>query len=111
MKQTLIIAAAALAAWAAPAQAKDCAAMVGVYPGSIKVAHATLIDPGAGWAPSTDSFYKPLPVHVPLCRIEGTIEGNIGFELWLPKAWNGRLLGAGVGGDAGVFNYNDMSRR
>ena len=75
------------------------------------VRQATMIDPGSGWAPATDSFYKPLPVHVPLCRIEGTIEGTIGFELWLPVTWNGRLLGAGVGGDAGVFNYNDMSRR
>ncbi|RYE04071.1 MAG: tannase/feruloyl esterase family alpha/beta hydrolase [Sphingomonadales bacterium] len=46
-----------------------------------------------------------------MCRVEGTIEGNIGFELWLPANWNGRLLGAGVGGDAGVFNYSDMSRR
>ncbi|RYD68045.1 MAG: tannase/feruloyl esterase family alpha/beta hydrolase [Sphingomonadales bacterium] len=46
-----------------------------------------------------------------MCRVEGTIEGNIGFELWLPADWNGRLLGAGVGGDAGVFNYSDMSRR
>ncbi|RYD46626.1 MAG: tannase/feruloyl esterase family alpha/beta hydrolase, partial [Sphingomonadales bacterium] len=46
-----------------------------------------------------------------MCRVEGTIESNIGFELWLPADWNGRLLGAGVGGDAGVFNYSDMSRR
>jgi feruloyl esterase len=85
--------------------------MAGAWPGSVEVAQATWIDPGAGWVPVTDSFYKPQPVHVPLCRIEGTIAGNIGFELWLPKAWNGRLLGAGVGGDAGVFNYSDMSRR
>jgi len=85
--------------------------MAGAYAGSVLVKQATMIEPGAGWAPATDSFYKPQPVHVPLCRIEGTIEGNIGFELWLPTAWNGRLLGAGVGGDAGVFNYNDMSRR
>jgi feruloyl esterase len=34
-----------------------------------------------------------------------------GFELWLPLEWNGRLLGAGVGGDAGVFNLADLSRR
>jgi feruloyl esterase len=111
VKRALAIAATALSVWAAPAQARDCAAMAGAYPGSIKVVQATPIDPGAGWVPATDSFYKPLPVHVPLCRIEGTIEGNIGFELWLPVTWNGRLLGAGVGGDAGIFNYNDMSRR
>ncbi|MFV0643957.1 MAG: tannase/feruloyl esterase family alpha/beta hydrolase, partial [Sphingomonadaceae bacterium] len=28
-----------------------------------------------------------------------------------PYSWNGRLLGAGVGGDAGIFNYVDMSAR
>jgi feruloyl esterase len=55
--------------------------------------------------------YAPTPVRVPLCRVEGTIEGNIGFELWLPAQWNGRLLGAGVGGDAGIFNYRDMTQR
>ena len=111
MRYALAVTASALSLWAAPAEAKDCAAMAGTYPGSVKVTQATAIEPGTGWVPATDSFYKPLPVHVPLCRIEGVIEGNIGFDLWLPVAWNGRLLGAGVGGDAGVFNYNDMSRR
>ena len=44
--------------------------------------------------------------------MEGVLEGRIGFELWLPPAegWNGRLLGVGVGGDAGVLNYRDMAR-
>lgn len=111
MKRALAIAVSALSFWAAPAEARDCAAMAGTWPGSVRVTQATAIEPGTGWAPATDSFYKPLPVHVPLCRIEGVIEKTIGFELWLPVAWNGRLLGAGVGGDAGVFNYNDMSRR
>ena len=81
--------------------------------GAVKVTAATAIVPAPTWSPETDSFYKPIPVAVPMCRVEGTIEGNIGFELWLPMngRWNGRLLGAGVGGDAGVFNYSDMSRR
>jgi feruloyl esterase len=113
MRAAIVAAACAGAFWAGSARAADCAALAGEHPASVRVARATAIDPGAGWAPATDSHYQPLPVHVPLCRIEGTIEGNIGFELWLPAAasWNGRLLGAGVGGDAGVFNYNDMSRR
>jgi feruloyl esterase len=52
-----------------------------------------------------------MPVTVPLCRVEGRIEGNIGLEMWLPLTWNRRMLGAGVGGDAGVFNYRDMAMR
>jgi feruloyl esterase len=59
----------------------------------------------------TSGSYAPLPVSAGLCRVQGRIEGSIGFELWLPQEWNGRLLGAGVGGDAGVFNYRDMSLR
>lgn len=98
----------------AGAQAAGCASLSGEQMGQVHVERATAVEPPpAGWAPDTTSFYKPVPVHVPLCRIEGRIEGNIGFELWLPDAaqWNGRLLGAGVGGDAGIFNYSDMSRR
>jgi feruloyl esterase len=100
-------------AWAGQARAATCGGLVGNYAGKVVVSRATAIDATRGWAPVTDSFYKPAPVHTDLCRVEGTIEGNIGFELWLPVAakWNGRLLGAGVGGDAGIFNYTDMSLR
>jgi feruloyl esterase len=110
----MLLAGAAMALWAAPAMARDCAGLAGKHAGTVVVTSATAVEPPAtGWAPITDSFYKPLPVHASLCRVEGTVEGNIGFELWLPMGdkWNGRLLGAGVGGDAGVYNYNDMSRR
>lgn len=88
-----------------------CMALAGAHPGGVQISAATMIAPAPEWTPETTGFYRSQPVRVPLCRIEGTIEGNIGFELWLPAAWNGRLLGAGVGGDAGVFNYSDMSRR
>ena len=88
-----------------------CAALTGTHPGGVAV-RASVVNAPAGWeAPDPRGPYRGIPVKVPFCRVEGTIEGNIGFELWLPEGWNGRLLGAGVGGDAGVFNYLDMSRR
>lgn len=88
-----------------------CAALSGSHPGSVTVTAAPVSEP-AGWtAPDGRSVYRGSPVKIPFCRVEGVIEANIGFELWLPAEWNGRLLGAGVGGDAGVFNYTDMSRR
>ncbi len=44
--------------------------------------------------------------------MQGVIETEVGFELWLPlaRAWNGKFLGAGVGGDAGAFNLRDLPR-
>ncbi|MES2044469.1 MAG: tannase/feruloyl esterase family alpha/beta hydrolase [Pseudomonadota bacterium] len=114
-RRAVALLASAFAAWASPAAAQECAALAGRQAGSVTVTvtAATSVAASPGWAPRTDSFYKPVPITVPICRVEGMIEGNIGFELWLPAAssWNGRLLGAGVGGDAGVFNYTDMSRR
>lgn len=51
------------------------------------------------------------PVAASVCRVQGRIDGDIGFEVWLPvDGWNGRLLGTGVGGNAGYLNYTDMSR-
>jgi feruloyl esterase len=46
------------------------------------------------------------------CRVEGRIEREIGFELWLPprSAWNRRLLVGGVGGQAGAFNHRELQR-
>lgn len=87
-----------------------CALLAGAHADGVVVTSATpVID--ADWRPQVEGPYQSDHVDARLCRVEGTIEHNIGFELWLPEAWNGRLLGAGVGGDAGVYNYTDMSRR
>lgn len=88
-----------------------CAALMGQHPDNVVVSSAEAVAPGDNWLPSEQRAYAPSAVEGALCRVEGTIEGNIGFELWLPEQWNRRYLGAGVGGDAGVFNYSDMSRR
>lgn len=108
MAALLSLLAAATVASASPG---DCSALEGAS-GDVVVAKANAIPAGVAFRPDDrTTFYKSVPVDVPFCRVEGRLEGTIGFELWLPMAWNGRLLGAGVGGDAGVFNYLDMSLR
>ncbi|MEO6152556.1 MAG: tannase/feruloyl esterase family alpha/beta hydrolase, partial [Croceibacterium sp.] len=86
-----------------------CALLAGAHAGQVTVNDATPVAPG--WSAPADGSARATPVTVPFCRVQGTIEGNIGFELWLPRQWNNRLLGAGVGGDAGVFNVTDLTRR
>lgn len=108
MAELLSLLAAASVATASPA---DCSALIGAV-GDVVVDKATAVPANAAFKPDDSrTFYKSVPVSAGFCRVEGRIEGTIGFELWLPLAWNGRLLGAGVGGDAGVFNYIDMSLR
>lgn len=94
--------------WLLLASAGACSALTGTRDGQVMITAAERVAPAPSWKAPDE---RSLPVTVPFCRVSGTIEGNIGFEAWLPDKWNGRMLGAGVGGDAGVFNYGDMSRR
>lgn len=48
-----------------------------------------------------------------MCRVAGVLrpsqDSHIQFELWLPESvWNGRLLGTGNGGFAGLIYYGQM---
>ena len=66
---------------------RDCATLAGALADGVRVASATLV-------PAADG----IPEH---CRINGTIPGEIGFQINLPSAWNGRLYMYGNGGYAG----------
>ncbi|MCP5144580.1 MAG: tannase/feruloyl esterase family alpha/beta hydrolase [Gammaproteobacteria bacterium] len=83
------------------------------YP-DVRITAADDIAPGQLWAgaPPAGPFEVRVSPAKAFCRVQGVIETEIGFELWLPRAedWNGRFLGAGVGGDAGAFNYADLPR-
>jgi feruloyl esterase len=49
-----------------------------------------------------------LNVAQPFCRVTGTIETEIKFELWLPDDWNGKYQQVGNGGYSGAINYPTM---
>lgn len=107
----------ALAAVASTAaHATGCEDLKGLTFADVKIKAATSIAAG-DWTP--DKVWTAelatsgtTAVKAAFCRVEGIIEKEIGFELWLPlpENWNGRFLGAGVGGDAGVYNLRDLPR-
>ena len=49
-----------------------------------------------------------LNVTQPFCRVVGTIEKEIGFEVWLPDDWNGKYQQVGNGAYTGAINYPTM---
>ena len=88
----------------------SCAALKTINLPDVRITAADAVDIQSQWGPGGRS--RPFDVQHPFCRVQGVIETEIGFELWLPakEFWNGKFLGAGVGGDAGTFNYSDLPR-
>jgi feruloyl esterase len=53
------------------------------------------------------------PTHVskPFCRVAGTVQQAIRFEVWLPvSGWNGRFEGLGNGAFSGAIPYTAMAQ-
>jgi feruloyl esterase len=98
---------------AAPVTEMSCADLKAAHFADVTIAAAEDVAPGKLWsdAPPAGPFQRRAP-KAGFCRVQGVIDKEIGFELWLPPraAWNGKFLGAGVGGDAGMFNYQDLPR-
>lgn len=99
----------ALLAMATPGLAKPCEALLRLQIADVRVTAATAIAEGSGFKPPMANARAPAR---DFCRIEGVIDTEIGFELWLPARgqWNGKMLTGGVGGQAGNFNYRELVR-
>ena len=103
---------------ASPALAADagtpCSRLTTLRIADVRIVRTSEVRPDPVWmAPlATPPSGTSSPVHKAFCRVEGTIEDEIGFELWLPlrAEWNGRMLGAGNGGFAGFIRYEGLAR-
>ncbi|MEN9683210.1 MAG: hypothetical protein RLZZ427_961 [Pseudomonadota bacterium] len=127
MGKRLLWVAGAIAAGSLPATAQaqaqaqaqvgpavDCARLTALRIPDVRIVKASAIKPDPVWM--TPLAQPPeglsLPVRKPFCRVEGVIEDEIGFELWLPVAaeWTGRLLSSGNGGFAGFIRYEGLAK-
>jgi len=69
--------------------------------------------PGAFSPPAPPGAPTPYAGLPPFCRVSGTIApvpgSEIRFEVWLPRTWNGKFVGVGNGGAAGLIFYAFMA--
>jgi feruloyl esterase len=109
MKRLALAAGLGLGLGATPAMAGPCDGVAGLGIADVRVTRATEVDVAH---PFTAPFPGAAPIARRFCRVEGMIEKEIGFELWLPEpaGWNRRLLVGGVGGQAGQLNYRELDR-
>jgi feruloyl esterase len=93
-----------------PAVAGSCDALVELELPDLTVEAAMPIEPDPEYVVmQRPGGARDVTVTVPFCRVRGTIDGSIGFELWLPDNWNGKFYSAGVGGYAGRIGVWDMA--
>ena len=76
-----------------------CAALLGAERPSVEILAAAPMETRV--VGSTPPGVVAQPLRVPHCKVDGTIDGSIHFELLLPSAWNGKLVMGGGGGYVG----------
>src|SRR5215469_16287053 len=92
-----------------PAAAATCVSLFGLSLPDTTITAAEPIPAGTYTAPDGEVFAN-LPA---FCRIAATLtptsDSNIKIEVWMPySGWNGRFLGTGNGGIAGVIAYGNL---
>jgi len=103
-------------AWADTVSDARCRALRSFHLAGGTLASVQPFEAGHYRPPVPDPPYAPRIDYSQLsnfCRVAGflapTKESQIGFELWLPAAWNGRLLQVGNGGAAGSIVYSALA--
>jgi Tannase and feruloyl esterase len=118
MKTILLLAAALSLSASVIAFADDsCAKLDGLPIANAKIIFAQTVAAGTFTGPPAaftgrdlTAFYKSVPA---FCRVVAiatpTSDSNIRLEVWMPVAgWNGKLLGIGNGGFAGLIDFMQL---
>jgi hypothetical protein len=92
-------------------QAADCNSLRGLTLAETSITAAERIASGTFVEPVSGKTHSGLP---PFCRVTGILrpsgDSEIRFEVWLPESgWNGRFLGVGNGGFAGLIGYDSLA--
>ena len=91
---------------AVPADAAPCASLAELDLPRTTIASAEIVPPGAFTPPGANAALA-MPS---ICRVAGTTEPAVAFEVWLPvDDWNGKFHVSGNGGMAGVISYGAMA--
>jgi len=93
-----------------PTPAATCASLAGLALPDTTITAAQSVAAGTYTAPDSEVFIN-LPA---FCRIAATLmptwDSNINIEVWMPySGWNGRYLGTGNGGIAGLIVYGTLA--
>ena len=90
------------------AGAVSCAQLTQLRQPDLRIERATSVAANSTWDLASLMTTRVEPG---FCRVEGSIEGTIDFEVWLPlkEDWNGRMLGTGNGGFAGTILTNGLA--
>jgi len=87
-----------------------CDALAALKLPDVTITAATPVEAGAFRAPGANATAPAMNTPA-FCRVAATLaptpESHIKIEVWLPPAavWNGKFLGTGNGGAAGIISY------
>jgi feruloyl esterase len=96
----------------AATQSMSCEGLSSISIPDTRITSATAIDSMLTLKAEMGPSPSPVQVSTPFCRVEGILEKEVRFEIWLPQqGWNGRFLGQGIGGYAGYIPgaYSSMA--